>query len=44
MQLDKSARPDDLKKAGTMMEKVVEKGVGEVKKVVEGARKVLESG
>lgn len=44
MGLAKSARPDDLKKAGDKMEKVVQKGEGEVKKVVEGARKVLESG
>lgn len=43
MQLAKSARPDDLKKAGVAMEKVVEKGVGEVKRIVDGARKVLES-
>ena len=44
MQLNKSARPDDLKKAGTMMEKVVEKGSAELKKVLDNARKVLESG
>ncbi|KAK5135349.1 hypothetical protein LTR08_005291 [Meristemomyces frigidus] len=44
MQLGKSARPDDLKKAGTGMEKVVEKGTAEVKRIVDGARKVLESG
>lgn len=37
-------RPDDLKKAGTMMEKVVEKGTVEVKKVVDTAKKVLEGG
>lgn len=43
MQLSKSARPDELKKAQTAMEKVVEKGSGEVKKVVDAARKVLES-
>jgi ribosome recycling factor len=42
MQLAKTARPDELKKAGTAMEKVVEKGSGEVKRVVEGARKGLE--
>lgn len=40
----KSVRPDDLKKAGTQMEKVVEKGQAEVKRVVEGAKKVLENG
>jgi ribosome recycling factor len=44
MQLSKTARPDELKKAGTAMEKVVEKGSGEVKKVVDAAKKVLESG
>ena len=44
MQLAKSARPDDLKKAGTQMEKVVEKGAAEVKRVVDSAKKVLESG
>lgn len=44
MQLDKSARPDELKKAGALMEKVVEKGSAEVKKVVDSAKKVLESG
>ena len=44
MQLGKSARPDDLKKAGTGMEKVVEKGTAEVKRIVDGAKKVLESG
>lgn len=44
MQLGKSARPDDLKKGGVAMEKVVERGTAEVKRVVEGARKVLESG
>ena len=44
MQLNKSVRPDDLKKAGTMMEKVVEKGSAELKKVLDNAKKVLESG
>lgn len=43
MQVAKTARPDDLKKAGVAMEKVVEKGVGEVKKIVDGARKVLDA-
>ncbi|GAB7348811.1 hypothetical protein MBLNU459_g7527t2 [Dothideomycetes sp. NU459] len=43
LQLAKSARPDDLKKAGQLMEKVVEKGAGEVKRIVDGARKVLDS-
>jgi ribosome recycling factor len=44
MQLNKAVRPDDLKKASTMMEKVVEKGSAELKKVVDNAKKVLESG
>lgn len=44
LQLGKAARPDELKKAGTAMEKVVEKGGQEVKRVVEAAKKVLESG
>ncbi|KAK5124102.1 hypothetical protein LTR85_001805 [Meristemomyces frigidus] len=44
LQLNKTARPDDLKKAGAQMEKVVEKGSAEVKRIVDGARKVLESG
>lgn len=44
MQLDKSVRPDDLKKAGTQMEKLVEKGTADVKRVVDSAKKVLESG
>ncbi|KXT07670.1 hypothetical protein AC578_10204 [Pseudocercospora eumusae] len=44
LQLNKSVRPDDLKKAGTMMEKVVEKGTAELKKIVDNAKKVLESG
>jgi len=44
MQKTRSALPDDLKKAGTAMEKVVEKGTTEVKRVAEGARKVLEGG
>lgn len=43
MQLAKSARPDDLKKAGVVMEKAVEKGTAEVKRVVDGAKKVLDS-
>lgn len=43
MQLAKSARPDDLKRAGVAMEKVVERGVGEIKKVVDGAKKVLDA-
>ncbi|KAK0929660.1 hypothetical protein LTR48_004997 [Friedmanniomyces endolithicus] len=42
--VSKLARPDDLKKAGTGMEKVVERGMGEVKRVVEGVKKGLEGG
>ena len=42
MQIARTVRPDDLKKAGDGMEKVVERGLEEVKKVVEGARRVLE--
>ncbi|KAK3067077.1 hypothetical protein LTR53_016256 [Teratosphaeriaceae sp. CCFEE 6253] len=44
MQVSKTARPDDLAKAGKAMEKVVEKGTAEVKRLVDGARKALESG
>ncbi|KAF2764159.1 ribosome recycling factor [Teratosphaeria nubilosa] len=44
LQLGKTARPDDLKKAGVQMEKVVERGAAEVKKIVDGAKKMLESG
>jgi ribosome recycling factor len=44
MQLNRTALPDDLKKAGTQMERVVEKAASEVKKIVDGAKKVLESG
>lgn len=44
MQVNKSARPDDLKKAGDKMEKIAEKGQAEVKKIVDSAKKVLEGG
>ncbi|KAK0260682.1 hypothetical protein LTS09_004979 [Friedmanniomyces endolithicus] len=44
MGVSKLARPDDLKRAGTGMEKVVERGMGEVKRVVEGVKKGLEGG
>ncbi|KAI9880145.1 MAG: hypothetical protein M1830_005174 [Pleopsidium flavum] len=44
MQVAKTVRPDDLKKAGEGMEKVVERGHGEVQKVVDGAKRVLERG
>ncbi|KAH0290965.1 ribosome recycling factor [Aureobasidium namibiae CBS 147.97] len=43
MQLAKSARPDDLKKAGAQMEKVVDKGVQEVKKIVDAAKRALDA-
>ncbi len=42
MELKKAVRPDDLKKAHKEMEKVVEKGVAEVKKTVDAARKTME--
>lgn len=44
MKLARVVGPDDLRRAGEKMEKVVERGSAEVKKVVEGARKVLEQG
>lgn len=43
MQLGKKARPDDLKKAGDRMEKVIEAGVAEAKKIADSAKKVLET-
>jgi len=43
IQLAKTARPDDLKKAAVQMEKVVERANGEVKRIVDGVRKGLES-
>lgn len=42
--LGRAARPDDLKKAGTQMEKIVTDGSAEVKKILDNAKKVLESG
>ena len=42
MELKKVVRPDDLKKAHKEMEKVVEKGVADVKKSVDAARKTME--
>jgi len=42
MELKKAARPDDLKKAHKEMEKIVEKGVQDVKKTVDAARKSME--
>ena len=44
MQTNMSARRDDLKKAGDKMEKIVEKGQTDVKKIVGNAKKVLERG
>lgn len=42
MELKKTARPDDLKKAQKQMETIVEKGVADVKKAVDAARKTME--
>ena len=42
--VSKSVRPDDLQKAGKMMEDVAKRGNEDVKKVVEDARRVLERG
>ena len=42
MQKKKTARPDDVRKAHELMEKVTEKGHKEVKELFEGARKMLE--
>jgi ribosome recycling factor len=42
MELKRTARPDDLKKAHKDMEKVVEKGNADIKKAVEVARKAME--
>lgn len=42
-QIEKSVLPDDLQKAGKRMEEVVKKGHSEVKRIVDGAKKVLES-
>jgi len=44
MQLGRAARPDDVRRAEGEMEKVVEGGNAEVKKIVESAKKVLEGG
>lgn len=40
----KNVRPDDMRKAAAQMEKSVEKATGELKKMVDGAKKALESG
>jgi len=42
IELKKAARPDDLKKAHKEMEKITEKGVADVKKAVDTARKTME--
>ncbi|KAG0651496.1 Ribosome-recycling [Hyphodiscus hymeniophilus] len=42
MELKKTVRPDDLKKAHKEMEKIVEKGGADIKKTVDGARKTME--
>lgn len=42
-QLDRSVLPDDLQKARERMEDVVKKGHTEVKKIADGAKKVLEA-
>ena len=42
MELKKVVRPDDLKKAHKEMEKVVEKGISDIKKTVDAARKTME--
>lgn len=44
MTLGRAARPDDLKKASDKMEKVVADGSAEVKRILDNAKKVLESG
>lgn len=41
--LEKSVLPDDLQKAGKGMEDVIKKGHSEIKRIVDGAKKVLES-
>lgn len=42
IEMGRAARPDDLRKAGKLMEAAVEKATGEVKRIVEGAKKVLD--
>jgi ribosome recycling factor len=42
IELGRKVRPDDLKKAGVKMEKVIEKATAEVKGIVDGARRALE--
>ena len=43
MQLNKAARPDNLKKAGDKMEKIVKDATAKVKVEVEKKKKVLSS-
>lgn len=42
MELKRTVRPDDLKKAHKEVEKLVEKGHTDVKKTVDSARKTME--
>lgn len=42
MEIKKTIRPDDLKKASKEMEKIVEKGTADIKKTVDAARKGME--
>ncbi|POS83871.1 hypothetical protein EPUL_003443, partial [Erysiphe pulchra] len=42
IELKKLARPDDLKKAHKEMEKIVEKGINDIKKTIDVARKAIE--
>ena len=42
MELKKVVRPDDLAKAHKEMEKIVQKGVDDVKKAVDAARRTME--
>jgi ribosome recycling factor len=42
-QIEKAVLPDDLQKANKRMEEVVKKGHSEVKHIVDGAKRVLQS-
>ena len=44
MEKEKIARPDDVKKAGTKMEKTVQDASAEVKKIVNACKQALENG
>ena len=44
MSVGRAARPDDLKRASDRMEKVVADGGVEVKRILDSAKRVLESG